>query len=264
MDENINHDSLLNFFDLTGKQALVTGAGNGIGRACALTLASAGANIALGDIDLNAAAKVADEIKAMGRKAVVVDCNIMNDDAMVKSVDTAVKELGGLQILVNVAGGGAGGQENPDKISVAEIEKDFQLNVFSIWRLIQLAAPHMRKAGYGSVVNIASMGAITTSPAMSGYAGSKAAVVHMSANLAFDYGPEIRINCVGPGATKTHALATVLTPEIEKVMLAHTPLNRLGEPQDIANAVLFFASPLSSWITGQTLYVNGGGVQTLA
>nr|WP_304960197.1 SDR family oxidoreductase [uncultured Duncaniella sp.] len=86
----------------------------------------------------------------------------------------------------------------------------------------------------------------------------------MAANLAFDYGPMgIRVNNVGPGATRTHALASVLTPEIEKKMLAHTPINRLGEISDIAGAVLFFASPVSAWISGQTLMVNGGGIQTL-
>lgn len=98
---------------------------------------------------------------------------------------------------------------------------------------------------------------------MSGYAASKAALNHMGANLAFDYGPIVRINAVGPGATRTAALKTVLTPEIEKRMLAHTPIKRLGEPEDIAGAVLYFAAPISSWVSGQTLFVNGGGVQTL-
>ena len=86
----------------------------------------------------------------------------------------------------------------------------------------------------------------------------------MSANLAHDFGPMgIRINCVGPGATRTHALESVMTPEIEQRMLAHTPIHRLGEVSDIARAVLFLASPMASWISGQTLMVNGGGVQTL-
>lgn len=99
---------------------------------------------------------------------------------------------------------------------------------------------------------------------MSAYASSKAALNHMAANLAFDFGPmNVRINNVGPGATKTHALATVLTPEIEAKMLEHTPIKRLGEVSDIAGAVLYFAAPISSWVSGQVLFVNGGGVQTL-
>ena len=110
---------------------------------------------------------------------------------------------------------------------------------------------------------MSSMASINKSPAISAYASSKAAVNHMTRNLAFDYGPEIRINAIGPGAIRTHALSTVLTPEIEKRMLAHTPLQRLGEAVDIAGAVLYFAAPISAWVSGQVLFVNGGGEQTL-
>ncbi|AWX13259.1 7-alpha-hydroxysteroid dehydrogenase [Mergibacter septicus] len=255
--------SLHNLFDLSNKVAIVTGGANGIGKASALLLAEAGADVVIGDLNLEQAEEVAKEIRAMGRKAIAVSCNILDDAEMVKAVETTVEQLGGIHILVNVAGGGGGGREVPEKITVTEIERDFKLNVYSVWRMIQLCAPHMKKAGYGTVINIASMGAITHSPGMSGYSSSKAAVVHMGANLAFDY-PYLRINAIGPGATRTNALATVLTPEIEKVMLAHTPIKRLGEPEDIAGAVLYFASPISSWVNGQVLYVNGGGVQTLA
>lgn len=98
---------------------------------------------------------------------------------------------------------------------------------------------------------------------MSAYGGSKAAVNHTVANLAHDFGPEVRINAVGPGATKTDALKSVLTTELKEKMLAHTPIKRLGLPEDIAGAILYFASPISAWVSGQTLFVNGGGVQTL-
>lgn len=122
----------------------------------------------------------------------------------------------------------------------------------------------MAKAGYGSIINMSSMASINKSPAISAYASSKAAINHMSANLAFDFGADgIRVNTIGPGAVKTDALATVLTPEIEQTMLAHTPIKRLGKPEDIAGAVLYFAAPISQWVSGQVLFVNGGGVQTL-
>ena len=108
------------------------------------------------------------------------------------------------------------------------------------------------------------MSSINSSPNMAIYGSSKAALNHMMSNLAFDYGTMgIRINSVGPGATRTKALASVLTPEIETRMLAHTPIRRLGEVADIAHAVLFFASPASAWISGQVMMVNGGGIQTL-
>lgn len=98
---------------------------------------------------------------------------------------------------------------------------------------------------------------------MSGYGGSKAAVNHTVANLAHDFGPEVRINAVGPGATRTAALESVLTPDMEQTMLKHTPIKRLGTADDIAGAMLYFASPVSEWVSGQTLFVNGGGEQTL-
>lgn len=138
------------------------------------------------------------------------------------------------------------------------------MNVFAPWQLCKLAAPHMHRSGYGSIVNITSMSSINNDPGMAIYGSSKAALNHMASNLAYDYGSMgIRINCVGPGATRTHALSTVLTPDIESKMLAHTPIRRLGEVSDIAGAVLYLASPISSWVSGQVLMVNGGGVQTL-
>lgn len=246
---------------LTNKVALVTGGAAGIGKASALILAQAGSDVMIADLNLDAAKHTAEEIKKLtGRNIEYVACNILQDDQLVNAVNKTIETFGHIHILVNNAGGG---RESPDQISVDTIERDFQLNVFAAWRLCQLVAPHMNKAGDGSIINISSMSSINKSPAMSGYASSKAALNHMVANLAHDFGPNIRINAVGPGAIRTAALEKVLKPEIEKTMLSHTPLQRLGEPEDIARAVLFFASPISSWISGQTLFVNGGGVQTL-
>ncbi len=250
-------------FDLTGKVAIITGGANGIGKATAILLAKAGANIAIGDFKLEDAEKTAKEIEQLGVKAIAVSCNVLKDEDLVNLVETTVKKLEGIHILINNAGGGGGGRENPFKISVEDIKRDYELNVFSGWRLCQLCVPHMKKAGYGSIVFTTSMSSINKSPNMSGYAGSKASVNHIAANLAHDFGPEVRINCVGPGATRTAALESVLTPEIEKQMLANTPIKRLGTADDIAGAMLYFAAPISEWVSGQTIFVNGGGVQTL-
>jgi len=249
-------------FNLKGKTAIVTGGANGIGKATAVILAQHGANIAIGDFNLEDAQKTAKELETFGIKAIAVSCNVLKDEDLVNLVETTVKELGGVHILINNAGGG-GGRENPFKISVDAIRRDFELNVFSGWRLCQLVVPHMKKDGYGSIVFTTSMSSVNKSPNMSGYGGSKAAVNHTVANLAHDFGPEVRINAVGPGATRTAALESVLTPEIEKVMLAHTPIKRLGKVEDIAGAMLYFASPISEWVSGQTIFVNGGGEQTL-
>jgi len=251
-------------FDLSGKVAIVTGGGNGIGRASAMMLAAYGAAVAIADLKPAAAEKVAAEIVAAGGKALALECNVLKDEDLVRVVERTANELGGIHILVNNAGGGGAGRESPYKISLEQFERPFQINVFSAWRLSQLCAPHMQKGGYGSIINMSSMSSINKSPAISAYAASKAAINHMTANLAHDYGPAgIRVNAVGPGAVRTDALATVLTPEIEARMLSHTPIKRLGEAEDIAGAVLYFAAPISNWVSGQTLFVNGGGVQTL-
>ena len=251
-------------FDLSGKVAIVTGGANGIGKACSQILAAHGAAVVIADLNHDDAKIVADGIVSKGGRALAVTCNVLEDEQLVQLVEQTVAEFGGVHILVNNAGGGGGGKESPFEIGLEKFEWPFRLNVFSAWRLTQLCAPHMKTGGYGSVINMSSMSSINKSPAISAYASSKAAVNHMTANLAHDYGPDnIRLNAVGPGAVRTGALATVVTPEIEKRMLAHTPLKRLGEPEDIAGAVLYFAAPISSWVSGQVLFVNGGGVQTL-
>ena len=250
-------------FDLTGKTAIVSGGANGIGKACSLMLARFGANVVVADRKTDDAQKVIDEISSHGGHGLAVACNVLQDEELVKLVDATIEKFGALHILVNNVGGGGAGRESPDEITVEQFAHVFQLNVFSMWRLTQLCAPHMRKSGYGSVINMSSMSSVNNSPAISVYASSKAAINHMTSNLAFDYGPEIRLNAVGPGAVRTDALASVLTPEREAKMLEYTPLERLGEPDDIAGAVLYFAAPISKWVSGQTLFVNGGGVQTL-
>lgn len=251
-------------FDLTGKTAIVTGGANGIGKASCEILAAFGANVVVSDYDLEDAKKTSKEINDNGGKTVAVDCDVTKDGALVNLVDKTIEEYGGIHILVNNVGGGGAGKESPYDIEVEQFKKVFDMNVFSMWRLCQLVAPHMKKSGYGSIIKMSSMASINKSPAISAYASSKAAINHMTRNLAFDYGPDdIRINAIGPGATRTHALETVLTPGLEKAMLKHTPIKRLGEAEDIAGAVLYFAAPISSWTSGQVIFVNGGGEQTL-
>lgn len=250
-------------FNLLGKTAIVTGGGNGIGRASSKMLASFGANVVVSDFNLDAAKQVVEEINDEGGNAIALKCDVTIDKDLVDLVDNTIKTFKQIHILVNNVGGGGGGKENPFEINIDQFRDVFERNLFSMWRLSQLVAPYMKKAKYGSIINMSSMASIDKSPAMSAYASSKAAINHMTRNLAFDYGPEIRVNAIGPGAIKTDALAKVLTDDIEKKMLKHTPLGRLGEPEDIAGAVLYFASPISKWVSGQVIFVNGGGNQTL-
>lgn len=252
-------------FDLSGKVAIVTGGGDGIGAGCSKILAAAGASVVVSDISADKAKAVADEITASGGKAMSVACNVLEDADLVNLVDTAVKTYGTVNILVNNAGLGGGGRENPFKIDTDYVKRIYSINVFAPWRLCQLSVPEMEKSGYGSIVNITSMSSVDKEPDMCVYASSKAALNHLAANLAYDFGPYgVRINNVGPGATRTNALLSILTPELQEKMLRHTPIKRLGEVDDIARAVLFFASPASSWVSGQVIFVNGGGDQTLS
>ncbi len=248
-------------FRLTDQVAVITGAGSGIGRAIARLFAGAGAAVVVSDLDGEKAEAVASDLRAAGAKAIGVTCNVTVEADLQKTVDAAIGEFKALTILVNNAGGGG---PKPFDMPMRDFRWAYELNVFSLFRLTQLAAPHMENHGSGAILNISSMAAENRNARMASYASSKAAVSHLTRNIAYDLGPSgIRVNGIAPGAIKTEALASVLTPAIEQAMLRHTPLARLGVPDDIAYAALFLCSPAASWISGQILTVSGGGVQEL-
>jgi 7-alpha-hydroxysteroid dehydrogenase len=251
----------LEIFGLDGQVAIITGAGAGIGRAVAELFAQVGASVVVSDLKKEAADAVAADIVAGGGRAIGVACDVTSADARQALVDAAVAAYGKVTILVNNAGGGG---PKPFEMPMETFVWAYELNVFSVFNLTQLCAPLMERAGGGAVLNITSMAGENKNQRMASYASSKAAENHLTRNIAFDLGPKgIRVNAIAPGAIKTAALATVLTPEIEKAMLKHTPLGRLGEGRDIAQAALFLCSPASAWVSGQVLTVSGGGVQEL-
>lgn len=246
-------------FTLQGQVAVVTGAG--IGRAIAETFAAAGAAVVVSDLQQSTAEAVVQAIARKGGRAVNIPCDVTQEHNLETLVQETVKHLGKLTILVSNAGGGG---PKPFDMPMTDFRRAFDLNVFSLFRLAQLAAPEMEKAGGGAILAITSMSAENKNKRMAAYASSKAATSHLVRNIAFDLGDKgIRVNGIAPGATRTAALESVLSPEIEARMLSHTPIHRLGEPQDMANAALFLCSPAAAWISGQILTVSGGGVQEL-
>lgn len=250
-----------NHFKLEGEVAVITGAGAGIGRAIAETFAAAGAAVMVSDRDLETATAVAQAIEAAGGQAAAMACDVTQEEDLAALVHGTAARFGKLTVLVSNAGGGG---PKPFDMPMADFRRAFDLNVFSLFRLAQLAAIEMEKAGGGAVLAITSMAGENKNKRMAAYGATKAATNHLIRNIAFDLGPKgIRVNGVAPGATLTAALQSVLTPEIEKQMLAHTPIHRLGQAQDMANAALFLCSPAAGWISGQILTVSGGGVQEL-
>lgn len=248
-------------FRLDGQVAVVTGAGAGIGRAIAETFAATGAAVMVSDLKEATAQAVAQAITERGGQAAAMACDVTREEDLAALVRGTVKRFGRLTALVANAGGGG---PKPFDMPMADFRRAYDLNVFSLFRLAQLAAPEMEKVGGGAILVITSMSAENKNKRMAAYASSKAAASHLVRNIAFDLGPaSIRVNGIAPGATRTDALKSVMDANTEARMLAHTPIRRLGEPQDMANAALFLCSPAASWISGQILTVSGGGVQEL-
>ena len=247
-------------FDLTGRAALVTGAARGLGRAIALALAESGADVALGLRDKGSDGGLVREIEAKGRKAVPLQMDVLDLKQSCAAIDAAIAAFGKLDILVNNAGGGV--DERPVEDYV-EADYDFvlDLNVKSTFFLTQYAGRHMLARGSGAIVNMGSQAGAIALPGEAVYCLSKAAVAHMTKCFAVEWGKNnVRVNCVAPTFIETDGTADMLARPAFKadVLERIAALHRIGQPREVADAVVFLASDAASLITGQTLLIDGG------
>jgi NAD(P)-dependent dehydrogenase (short-subunit alcohol dehydrogenase family) len=246
-------------FDLTGKVAIVTGSSRGIGRASAELLARMGAKVVVSSRKADACREVADGIVRAGGDAHVIPCNISRRDEVEALVAGTVRHYGRIDVLVcNAAVNPYYGpllditDEAFDKIMGANVKSN-------IW-LCGLAIPQMAERGGGSVVIISSIGGLRGSTVIGAYGISKAADFSLARSLAGEWGPKnVRVNCIAPGLVKTDfARALWENEDLLKRRTATTPLRRIGEPHEIAGAVVYLASDASTFMTGQTIVIDGG------
>jgi 3-oxoacyl-[acyl-carrier protein] reductase len=266
--------------DLSGRVALVTGGSRGLGRADALTLARAGADVAIADIQIESdsdedvdrygplaqAARTqgmvyteatVDEIRALGRRALAVKCDVTDSEQVRETVDRVVDELGSVDILVNNAGTldhlGQLSDQSPDLW-----ERDLAVNLTGAFNCAQAVWPHMRERGWGRIVNMASVAGTLGGFGQASYSTTKAGLLGLTKSLALEGARHgITCNAIVPGVIGTEAF-NFGNPEMNERMVKRTAFRRAGEPQDVANAVAFLCSDLASYITGVGLNVSGG------
>ena len=248
--------SLLDRFRLDGKIAVITGASRGIGAACATAMAEVGADVVIAARSKDTLEQVVDQIEGLGRRAVAIACDLDDLDNMQRLIDAAVSELGGLDIVVNNVGGSMP-QPFLDT-SLHTFEEALHFNVATAYQLTKLATPVLLERGAGSVINITSTMGRLADRGYVAYGTAKGALAHMTRLLAVDLAPKIRVNAIAPGAIETDALGMVLNDELEKLMVAGTPMRRLGRVEDIALGALYLASDASSYMTGRILDIDGG------
>jgi len=261
---NIKINGIENLLSLTGKTAIITGGASGIGLGTAIRLAEAGADIAIFDIQVDQGRQAESKITDLGVRARFVECDVRNDESCRQAVEKVISEFGRIDILFNNAGVAI----RKNSVDLTETDWDLAVDVGlkGMYLVSHHVLPHMITAGGGSIINTGSGWSLKGGPDAVSYCAVKGGVLNLTRAMAIDHGPHnIRVNCVCPGDVDTPLLRSECAQlgEDEKEFLndaADRPLNRVGTPVDIANAVLFFASDMSTWVTGVHLVVDGGGI----
>jgi NAD(P)-dependent dehydrogenase (short-subunit alcohol dehydrogenase family) len=246
-------------FDLTGDVALVTGAARGLGRAISLALAHAGADVALGLRDMTTGSELAKEIEATGRRALPLQMDMTKLDEVSRAVDDTIAHFGRLDILVNNAG--LGPENAAENVRVEDFDLTLAVNLKGTFFASQAAGRVMIRQQRGCIVNMSSQAGFVAIPTESVYCMTKAAIAHLTKCLAVEWGKyNIRVNAVAPTFIRTPGTEPALadpafrTDVIERI----AGLHRIGEPMEVAGAVVFLASPAASLITGHTILIDGG------
>ena len=248
---------------LDGKVALITGGASGIGRATALLLAREGAAVVIGDVNAAEGQKVADEIEHAGGRALFESADVTSAADCRRLVVRAILEFGRIDILFNNAG--IIRRATVMELNENDWDRVMAVNVKSVYLLSREVIPHMEKHGAGSIINTSSGWGLAGGARAAAYCASKGAVVLLTKAMAIDHGPRIRVNCICPGDTDTRMLraeAVQLGEDAEHFLAdsVKRPLGRIGSPEEIAQAVLYLASDASSFVTGTSLVVDGGGL----
>jgi NAD(P)-dependent dehydrogenase (short-subunit alcohol dehydrogenase family) len=250
--------SVLDSFALHGKRALVTGGNRGLGRAFALALAEAGADVAIAARDAARSAQVVGEIESRGRRGFAVQADIARRTEVESMLTAVTAEFGGIDVLVNNAG--AGIQRPALEISDEDWQQLLDLNLTALWNCSTAVARGMIDAGGGVIVNVGSMSALIVNRPQwqAPYNASKAAVHHLTKSLAAEWAPYgIRVNAIAPGYVKTE-MALVDRPDYRQNWILDTPMQRYATPEEIAPSVVYLASDASSFMTGSILVIDGG------
>jgi 3-oxoacyl-[acyl-carrier protein] reductase len=241
---------------LSGKIALVTGAAQGIGRDIALALAADGADVAICDVNLEAATKTAGDLEATGRKSLALKANVAASSEVTAMVDQVLEKFGRIDILVNNAG------ITRDGLILRMKDEDWDLvlsiNLKGAFLCTKAALKHMTKQRSGAIINIASIVGAMGNAGQANYVASKAGLIGLTKTIAREYANRnITANAVAPGFIET-AMTQALSENVRQELAKQIPMGKLGTPADVANAVRFLASPWASYITGQVIHVNGG------
>lgn len=246
-------------FSLEGKVALVTGASRGIGKAIAIALAEFGADVAVAARTVEALEQTAKEVQALGRRSLVVPCDVTDSGQTERMVEQILGELGGLEVVVNNAGGS---RFMAPLLGVREDgwDKSINVNLKSVYLVCKAAGPHLLRQEKGSVINISSVAGVQASPTLSFYSAAKWGVIGVTRTLAKEWGGTgVRVNAISPGAVDTDIWGNLTEdPNFVRTLIAPIPMGRWAQPEEIAGACVFLASDAASFVTGANIVIDGG------